>query len=234
MTISNVQGNSNNAVSTNGTVLTCTYPSTVTAGNNLIAYYTGGINTTVAFSSVGDTWVTIATFYDSTIGQVIAIGYAENVTSGGPTKTVTATQGTGSVFRGLLIEEWAGLASSGSLDTNTAGRHNAASGTPTDASMTLAGAGELIVGCVIIDGSNTGFTQGSGFTLGQVDNGNFFESEYQILAGSGPIATSWVASPTHDTGTLSAAFKAASGGPPPVNSLYIPEIVAAPAWAVGN
>src|SRR5690242_12829977 len=178
MTPTLVQGNVNDTTTINNTVLTCSFPSNVTAGNNLIAYATGGANTTLTFSSPGDTWTTIATFFDSVIGQVIAIGYAENVTGG--SKTVTVTQGASSVFRGLLIEEWSGLASSGSLDVHTAGRHNAKTGSISDASMATTAAGDLVVGCVIIDGNNSGFSPGTGFTAGESDTGNFFLSEYQI------------------------------------------------------
>jgi hypothetical protein len=187
------------------TSYTLAYGSNLAAASLLVAFATTGANTSITFSdNNGGSWTTIGPFFESVSGQSIAIGYAANHAAGAT--TVTVTLGTSAGFNTLQISEWSGAATSSVLDTNTAGRQNASSTTPSDASMTTAGNGELVVGC-IIGGSGAAATAGAGFTVVQTDATNGFFSEYQVQTSAGSIACAYNISPSQTTGTISAAFK---------------------------
>ena len=180
------------------------------AGTSLlvaVAYY--GANTTCTFTDDnGGSWSTLGPFWDSGIGQAIAIGYAAN--HGAGATTVTATYGVSSSFRTLQISEWAGAATTSVLDTNTTGQHNATSTTPSDASMSTAINGELVVGgCG--GGAGNAATAGTGFTVVQTDAVNGIFSEYQVQTTAGSISCAYNISPSQTTVTISAAFKPAGG-----------------------
>jgi hypothetical protein len=187
------------------TSYTLAFGSNLGAASLLVAFATTGANTSITFSdNNGGSWTTIGPFFESVSGQSIAIGYAANHAAGAT--TVTVTLGTSAGFNTLQISEWSGAATSSVLDTNTAGRQNASSTTPSDASMTTAGNGELVVGC-IIGGSGAAATAGTGFTVVQTDATNGFFSEYQVQTSAGSIACAYNISPSQTTGTISAAFK---------------------------
>lgn len=195
-------------ISATGTATTSVkaYTSNVSPASLLVACVTYAANTTCTFSDGVNSWTTIGPYFDATSGQAIAIGYAQNAASGAT--TVTATYGVTATFRTLQISEWAGGATSSVLDTNTGGRSNSTSTTPSDASMATAFDGELIIGAC--QGNVSVETAGAGFTVVQSDATNLFFSEYQVQTSAGSIACTYNASPTQSTATISAAFKAPS------------------------
>jgi hypothetical protein len=205
-------------IAAGGTALTSVkaYTSNVSPGALLVAFAYYGANTTCTFSDDnGGSWTTIGPFWDSAIGQAAAIGYAQNHGSGAT--TVTATYGVTATFRTLQISEWAGAATSGVLDTNTGGRHNTTSTTPSDAAMTTAFNGELIVGCCG-GGAGNAATAGAGFTVILSDATNGFFSEYQVQTSAGSISCAYNITPTQTTATISAAFEAPASAPAPTGS----------------
>lgn len=209
MAISKVQSTSTSTGSGgSSTTVAVAYTSNVTANNNLIAVAGGAANTTCTFSSPSDTWNTIATFWDGNIGQLLSLGYAENVTGGA--KTVTATFGVSTIFKSIIIEEWSGLATSSSLDTNTTGLHVPATTTPADNAMTTTANGDLIIGCIVSDGVT--ISAGSGFTLDIYDSGNHYGAEFQVQTSSGSITVGWTLGSSAQAAVISAAFKAGGGG----------------------
>lgn len=198
------------ATPTAGSSLAKAFGSNVGAGNTLIAFATTDPNTTYTFSSPGDSWTTIGTFFNSTASQGIAIGFATGVTGGA--KTVTVTYGAAGTFNGLIISEFSGAA--GTVDVQTAGRHNTSSTTPTDASMTTTVNGDLLMTVMNLDSSGATVSAGSGFTLSGSDNTNLLYGEYQIQGSAGSIAATFGLSVGASNATLSAAIKPAGATGP--------------------
>jgi hypothetical protein len=198
------QSTKNGATAT-GTTIAQAYGGAVSSGSLLVAFASCGTNTTITFSDGTNTWHTISTFFDSTITQMFAIGYAENAAAGTP--TVTATFGTSAQFRGLIISEFTNILTSGSLDKNTAGQHLALSTTPTDSTMTTTANGELVVS-VLQEHASVVPTAGPGFSTIQTENtGSGISAEWQVQGNAGPIAPSFGINPAEADGIMSATFK---------------------------
>lgn len=208
MAPSKVQSTSNSTGSSgSSTTIAKAYASNVTAGNFLFAVAGGAANTTCTFSSSGDTWATIATFWDGNIGQLVSIGYAANVTGGA--KTVTATFGTSTIFKSIIIEEWSGVATSSPLDTNTTGLHVPATTTPSDNAMTTTTDGDLILGGIVSDGAV--ISAGTGYTLDIYESGNHYGAEFQVQGTHGSTTVVWTLGSSAQSAVVSAAFKPAGG-----------------------
>jgi hypothetical protein len=121
----------------------------VVAGRALYCYIGGFLGTTpataVSFSDdKGNTWAQAQ--FQSSVSKFSAIGYCENVTTGGTvTVTATPTGGTGTIFVTAVVIEYSGMLASGSLDKTTGQNYNGGSVTAFDTTATAVTtqAGEL-------------------------------------------------------------------------------------------
>ena len=194
------------AANGSGTTVAKAFGSNVTAGNMLVAFATTDHNTTHTFSSPGDVWQTVGTFFESGAGQSISIGVCFGASGGA--KTVTATFGTTGTFNGIIIAEFSNSPAYTALDVNTPGQHVTGGNPVTDASMTTTADGDLVVSCTIMDAGGVTVTAGTGFTLLTQDTTDLMSAEFQTQSSAGSIAPTFNVSTAANAGIISAAFKA--------------------------
>jgi hypothetical protein len=230
MAIVRVQAPAIAAASASATTITNTFASNVTAGNLLVAFGCGNTGTTFTFSSTGSpTWVKLAQFTETGgSGNDLSIAYCANCPSGAT--TVTLTFSASSSFRGLVIAEYSGAATSGVLDQNTTGHETAATATPTDNSMTTTANGDLIVSALVFRNATSPASAGSGYSMIAVDQasgvGLDFGAEDQIQSSAGSIAATFtLTTASAASAIMSAAFKAATAGSTP-QPLVVPGLAA--------
>jgi hypothetical protein len=144
--------------------------------------------------------------FNNNTDNTVALYYAENVSSGA--NTVTITMPAAATLRFSLFE-YRGIAASNSLD----GVHTA-SGTgvsPSSGTVTTTANGDLLIG-VVSTGEVANFTPGSGFAVeGAVPAlpGAKLVAEDAVLATAGTIAATGTSSASNLWGAAVAAFKAA-------------------------
>lgn len=197
------------AASGSGASISKAFGSNIGADNTLVAFATCDPNTTHTYSSPGDTWTTIGPFFDAAAGQSISIGVCFGATAGA--KTVTCTFGATGTFDGLIISSFSGGPTTMSIDKQTSGQNNGSSSTPTDASMTTTAAGDLVIGCLILNSLGATISAGSGFTLINTDAASSLSGEYQVQSAAGAIATSWSLSAGTTSATISVALLVGGG-----------------------
>jgi hypothetical protein len=193
------------AANGSGTTVAKAFGSNVTGGNTLVAFATTDHNTTHTFSSTGDVWQTIGTFFETGAGQSISIGVCFNASSGA--KTVTATFGTTGTFNGIIIAEFSNVPAYSLPDVNTPGQHVTSGNPVTDASMTTTADGDLIVSVTIMDAGGVTVTAGTGFTLLTQDTTDLMSAEFETQSSAGSIAPTFNVSTAANAGIISAAFK---------------------------
>jgi|GEM_PF-3472893 hypothetical protein len=210
-TITRVQSNS--ALGTANTSISASFTTATTAGNwyGVLCRSGNQAGWTLSVSDTeGNTWLSL-TAAVSAGSHMSQIFYVENV-KGGTTDTVTCTQSSGvSGTMAILILEYSGIATSGSLDqqNQTAGTNNTA--TLTGASITTTNANDLVIGGAGL-GANTTFTAGTGYTLDVSDARLGWET--QIVSSTGTFTPTMNSTTTASSWTFTtAAFKAA-GAPP--------------------
>lgn len=192
---------------TGGTSTSLTYNSALTVDSILIATANTAIDTPMTFSdNQGNTWNLISSVYSSSVGYRINIAWAYH--SGNTAPTVTASWTGNSVFRGMFISEFSGVATSSPVDATTAGKSIgsfAAQTTPTDDALTTTKDNDLVIS--VIGTSGTTITAGSGFTLVEPVNASSTAMEWGVKTPAGSIAPSFVQSGVQTVVIASAAFK---------------------------
>jgi hypothetical protein len=151
--------------------------------------------------------------YTETVDRTsLAIFYAENITGGA--NTVTVSDSLGGTLR-FAIAEYAGVALTNSLDVTTA-----AQGTGTAMSsgpMTTTANGDLVLGLLSTADAAT-FTAGTGFTVQErvpAAPNTKLAVEDRIQTTAGSITATGTASVANNWGAAAAAFRAATGPPSP-------------------
>lgn len=205
-----------------GTTIAKAFGSNVTAGNLMVACFTSDKLPTAIASTGAPTWAFLTPFLDSGATQYLSIGYCANAPSGAT--TVTATFTSAGAFNGIIIAEYsgAGASNAAAFDTNTPGRHNTTSTTPTDAAMTATDL-DLVVSYIISTAGGITITAGASFAIVQQDATDIAAMEDRVLASSGSITCGFGFSPTAQSGIISACFKPAGGA-----AAVIPELTMAP------
>ena len=199
-----------------GTVTSSTlaFPSNNTAGNWLaVAIRAGRTGQVFAVTDSRGNTYRRALQFDETLDTVtLGLYYAENIGSGPNTVTVADTQ-TGGTLR-FAIFEYAGVATSNSLDGTTVAEGATASAS--SGAVTTTSNGDLIVGVMTTSDEAT-YTAGSGFTMEErvpVAPGAKLAILDQQQATAGPVAaTAMIAGGLPWTAAV-AAFRAATTGPP--------------------
>ena len=149
-----------------GTTTSATLPLTTNnaAGNWIgVAIRAGRTGQTFAVSdSRGNVYRSAVQFnvtVDTPAGDTLAIFYAENVTSGA--NTITVSQSTSTTLR-FAILEYRGIAASNSLDGAIAAQGTSAA--PNSGNLTTSAAGDLLFGA-IVTANGASPTTGSGYTI---------------------------------------------------------------------
>lgn len=197
---------------TSGT--TITFSITAPSNGNFQAvtlHVSSGASTVSSISQTGCSWVKAAA---SDVNRDAEIWYAENVSGGGTTVTVTFSSSSG--LAGIIgwYSEWSGVATSSSLDVT--GTNNSSSTTPQSSIVTpTAGLNELMIVCATAHG---GFTISSGptnsFTGVQPSGMNVpnLQAYFVETSTSGGYSTSWTMNSSGTWDAVIATFKAAGGG----------------------
>ncbi len=155
-------------------------------------------------------------------GETLAIYYAENISGGSNTITVSESLANNTLRFAIL--EYSGLAISNSIDVTTAAQGSGTTLNSGTATTTVGG--DLILG-EVATASGVTFTAGSGYTIEErvpaAPNTKMI-AEDAVQATAGPVSVGAALSPSENGGALLAAFKAAAGGslPPSIASLSPP------------
>jgi chitodextrinase len=183
-----------------------------TGTGNWIAVVVRAGNTGQAFTvtdSQGNTYRQAVQLNETTDGTTVAIYYAENITGG--TTTVTVSDSLGGTLR-FAILEYAGIAISNSLDGTAIGQGT--STTPTTASATLSTAGDLVIGALSTADAET-FAVGSDWTIEEnvpAEPNTKLAVEDQIMSTAGSVSATGILSSSDPWGAVVASFHAVSAG----------------------
>lgn len=162
---------------------------TVTAGSTLVVWGTndsgGGHDvSTVADSVNGSHGAAVDNVNDATNAQRIFSFRKENCGAG--STTVTITYSASSTFRGICVQEWAGVKTSGALDGHAAqaqtpglGTDATSSGSPTNTSQPAG------VGAVTISLGASNANAGTGFTSSTTMFGGAARAEWRTITTTG-------------------------------------------------
>jgi hypothetical protein len=164
-----------------------TSSATTTVGNILIAIVeadTVAQNGITVSDNKGNTWTrVISTALAATFDLEV---WVAQITTGGASHTVTATDNGGGVDSLIIVEEWSGAATSSVADQSVGATGTVSSAANSGASGTTTQADEVVIGAVVASGNRT-FTLGAGYSNGTKVNTTFsslfFES--QIVSATG-------------------------------------------------
>lgn len=201
-----LQSNFTDTAFTSGTTVTCTFASPLTPGSKLIVFASCSSNVTITYTDTATlTWATLNTHFNGNIPAQNGIGWADNPASSASSVVVTATFGASNTSHTLGISEWVGLAT-GTVDTQTVGKTNAAATTAPDVSMTTTVNNDLLISCMA--GEAAAITAGAGWTLIGGNGSNGTGWEYQVQAVAGSITPTFNLGASNQSNVISAAFKA--------------------------
>ena len=190
------------------------FPATNTAGNWIAVVVRAG-NTGQVFTVTdtrGNTYRKASQFNETLDGTTLGVLYAENIAGGANTVTVSDTiSGT----MRFAILEYSGVALVNSLDAVVT--KQGASISPTSGTLVTSVSGALLLAEISTANAAT-FTPGSGYLAEELipsapNTKLFVEDQIQAAAGSVSAGASLGAS--DNWGAILAAFKSASGAPPP-------------------
>jgi hypothetical protein len=186
---------------------TLAFPSANTAGNWIaVAVRAGGTNQVFTITDTRGNQYRKAVQFNVTLDSItLAIFYAENISGGANTIQVSDSQ---SGTLRLAILEYAGVATSNSLDVTAAAQGTSAA--PTSGNAATTADGDLLIG-VIMTADPATVTAGPGFTLRDAvpaaPNAKLaVEDRVQSTSGSAAAAASLSASTSW--GAVLAAFRA--------------------------
>lgn len=191
-----------------------------TAGNLLVAFIRQGsdnTSTVTVSDSASQTWTQVSSSPVHS-SQTNFTGYMFYIPNSAAVASVTVTFSVAVKNRSITVYEISGAATSSPLDGNVSSSTSVAATSLTSGSLTTTNANDILLYGVSPDGASGGFTVGSGFTFQTNSNTNTREAmQYEIVSSVQTNVTtsmSWATSQTGAVGIF-AAFKAASGGPPP-------------------
>ena len=186
---------------------TLAFPSSNTAGNWIgVAVRAGGTNQVITITDTRGNLYRKAVQFNVTLDNVtLAIFYAENI--GGGANTVQVSDSQSGTLR-LSILEYAGVATTNSLDVTAAAQGTSAA--PASGNATTTGNGELLIG-VVMTADFVSVAAGSGYTLRDVVPANpsaklAVEDRVQTTTGSAAATASLGA--TTNWGAVLASFRA--------------------------
>ena len=194
-----------------------------TAGNFIAVCVRGGSSaeTFSVSDSRGNTYrtaVQLNVTVDSPAGDTLGIYYAQSISGGANTVTVSSSA---SATLRLAILEYSGIATANPLDVGAATQ--GVSAQPNSGSNVTSSAGDLIIGA-ILSADPRAWTAGSGFSITQSvpaqPNAKLI-AENQVQTAAGPASATASLSSSNPWGAAMAAFKPASGGPPPGPSVSV-------------
>lgn len=215
-------GNINDAASTTVTV---TFGSNVTAGNTIVVGGGGvGYDLSGVTDSLGNTYSgPTNNIYDAAVDTHTGMWYAENITGGACTVTLTFTNA-GVTYKRMAVAEYSGLKTSASFDVS-AGQNVASTGTGTDGlssgnTATSAEANELAV--TFAHGTNAAATFSAGTNYTRRVNGgtNAYAIGDRNCASTAAYAGLWTSDTDVRANALVALFKQVAGGAPSGNPWY--------------
>ena len=185
-----------------------------TAGNFIAVVIRAGQSGQVftVSDSRGNTYRKAITLSMAVDGETIGIFYAENILGG--TSTVTVSDTISGTLR-FAVLEYSGVTTANSLDATAASQGT--STTPSSGSITTSLSGDLLVGAISTADLET-FIAGTGFTIEQsvpVAANTKLIAEDQLQASVGSAAATATLFAADPWGAAIAAFKSASGAPPP-------------------
>ena len=198
MPITRVQYAKGGATGSVTTIATAGFGSAITAGNTIAAFFRSAQDQVAGITmsdSAGNNYTQAA--IDTSADPRVSSWYCEDILGAASGVTVTANFATGAGFVWLVAVEYAGVATSGVLDTDGAHRGTAATDLVSD-SLSTAVAGEVLTMAVSQNALAT-FSAGTDFTLidgtlGQ--GGNYGGVEEYITTGT---LSSYTAHITSDT-----------------------------------
>jgi hypothetical protein len=211
--IAEVQTNSGAATGGGTTTMSSTWGSATTAGNLLVAALAFDGNPGIVTPPAGG-W----TLADTSSGaqEITKLYYIENASSQSGSKTWNWSGGVSSAV--VILAEYSGVATSGSLDQHTSGIGNSSS--PTASSITTTSANELLIGVL---GQGSGFANNfsaptNSFNIyNQLDGGDFVGFSHiglldRIVSSTGTYSTGVTSSQSGIWGAVTASFKAIAVG----------------------
>lgn len=191
--------------------------SATTSGNLLVIFVCQGASNsaTVTISdSASQTWTQTASGYSSTGGNhraaIFFIPNSSSVTS----VTGTWTSSVGTVD--IVLYEVSGAVTSSPEDSSVNNSQTATT-TATSGSLTTNNANDILLFGSRINGSHSGVTAGSGYTMSSSAISNRGNMQYQIVSSAqSGVTTTMTWTTTEDNENVFAAFKGtAASGPPP-------------------
>ena len=208
------------------TTASLAFKSNNTAGNWIGVVVRGGTSSSQVFTvtdSNGNVYRKAAQIGFNASAVTLAIYYAENIKGGANTVTVSDT--VSGPFR-FAILEYAGMATSGSLDVTAT-----ATGTstlPASGNVSTTASGDLLLGAVATTNTRT-FTAGSGYNIedfvpAEPNTKLITEDQIQPIAGTASASAMLGASDTW--GAVLGAFKAAASGGAASGGAAKPQITA--------
>ena len=205
-----VQHASSDAGTTNTTVLA--FPSNNTAGNWIgVCIRAGALNESfTVVDSKGNIYRKAVQFAETGDGNSIGIYYSENIAGGANAIRVSASV---SATLRIVILEYSGVATSGSLDAVAMNQGQSATPSSGPGGATTAN-GELLLGA-IATANAARFTAGSGYTIvesvpAEPNTKLIVEQEIQTIAGSASASATLATSDYWGTGV--ATFKPTTSG----------------------
>jgi hypothetical protein len=174
----------------------------------------GGSNTSNTISSVTDGAGNVyaeagaARSIDASASTLIDIWYAKNSIAGATTLTVNPNISV--PHAGVVIWEFSGASLTAPLDATAVLNSQAATTTPTGASVTATAANDVIVSIAEVANAVTGITSGNTFTNDSTIMSNGWA--HLIASSSGAYAAKWNQNPSGTYTSSTAAFKAAVQG----------------------
>ncbi len=189
---------------------TLAFPSANTAGNWIaVVIRAGALNETITVSDSRNSYKKALQFNQTVDGFTAAIFYAENISGGA--NTVTVSDSISGTLR-FAIYEYSGVATVNSLDVIATAQGS--STTPsTAAGVNTTANGDLLLG-TIMTGNGRSFTAGSGYKIEDsvpaLPNAKLIVED-QIQASAGATLANATMNTADDWGAAFAAFKAANG-----------------------
>jgi hypothetical protein len=196
------------------TTITPSSAYTRTAGSLIVCAvrWETGDNTCTISDTSGQTWtsVTGSRLKHPSLALWTELFYAKNVSGSGST-TVTATFGTTSEYRSIIVLGFSGLDTSSPLDTSDTATPSSTNAPALGSALSVAGAGVTILTAGSYN-SVTTFTDQNGFSDGTVSALNYQNLSYKIQSGSTSQTCSYSTTQTTSFCLIAASFLDAGGG----------------------
>ena len=203
------------------------FTTNTTAGNWIAAIVRAGKTgqTISVTDNRGNTYRNAVQLNETSDGMTIGIFYAENITGGATTVTVTDSISGGTLR--YVILEYAGIALANSLDGSAASQGTSAS--PSSGPATMTAPGDLVIGVLSSANSQT-FTAGSGWAIQErvPASSTKLAIEDQVRSAAGSVSATGTLSSSDSWAGVVAGFRSAAGvdtDPPTAPGTPVPTVV---------